>query len=151
MNCSMPGFHHQLLEFTQIHVYWVGDAIQLSHPLLSPSPPFLNPSQHQGLFQWVSSCFVQHCTNWPYTAWLIVSLSQTRLWSMWSVWLLLCNCGFYSAFPLMDKDRRLVEASWWEGLAVGKSESCSDGWGHAQQIFNPIFCCYILCSQRWRL
>ena len=45
----------QLPEFTQTHVHWVGDAIQSSHPLLSPSPPALNPSQHQGLFQWVSS------------------------------------------------------------------------------------------------
>ena len=57
MNCSMPGLpvHHQLLEFTQIHVHWIGDAIQPSHPLLSPFPPALNLSQHQGLFKWVSS------------------------------------------------------------------------------------------------
>ena len=40
----------------------------------------------------------------------------------------------------MDKDKRLVEASWWEGLAVRESESCSDRQGHAQEIFNPIFC-----------
>ena len=52
MNCSMPGLpvHHQLSEFTQTPVYWVGDAIQPSHPLSSPSPPAPNPSQHQGLF-----------------------------------------------------------------------------------------------------
>ena len=57
MDCSMPGFpvHHQLLEFTQTHVHRVSDAIQPSHPLLSPSPPTLNLSQHQGLFQLVSS------------------------------------------------------------------------------------------------
>ena len=57
MNCSMPGLpvHHQLLEYTQTHTYWVGGTIQPSHPLLSPSPPAPNPSQHQGLFQWVSS------------------------------------------------------------------------------------------------
>ena len=56
MDCSMPGFpvHHQLPEFTQSHVHWVGDAIQPSDPLLSPSPPTLNLSQNQGLFQWVS-------------------------------------------------------------------------------------------------
>ena len=47
--------HHQLPEFTQTHVHWVGDAIQPSYPLSSPSPPALNLSQHQGLFQWVSS------------------------------------------------------------------------------------------------
>ena len=57
MNRSMPGLlvHHQLLEFTQNHVHQVGDAIQPSHPLSSPSPPAPNPSQHQGLFQWVNS------------------------------------------------------------------------------------------------
>ena len=57
MNHSTPGLpvRHQLPEYTQIHVHWVGDAIQPSHPLLSPSPPALNPSQHQGLFQWVNS------------------------------------------------------------------------------------------------
>ena len=47
--------HHQLLEFTQTHVYWVSDAIQPSHPLSSPSPPAFNLSQYQGLFKWVSS------------------------------------------------------------------------------------------------
>ena len=53
MNCSTPGLpvHHQLLEFTQTHVYRVGDAIQPSHPLSSPSPPAPTPSQHQSLFQ----------------------------------------------------------------------------------------------------
>src|SRR5574337_472184 len=53
MNCSMPGLpvYHQLPEFTQTHVHTVGGAIQPSHPLLSPSPPAPNPSQHQSLFQ----------------------------------------------------------------------------------------------------
>ena len=53
MNCSMPGLpvHHQLPEFTQTHIHRVGDAIQQSHPLSSPSPPAHNPSQHQSLFQ----------------------------------------------------------------------------------------------------
>ena len=57
INCSTPGLpvHHQLPEFTQTHVHWVSDAIQPSHPLSSPSPPALNPSQHQSLFQWVNS------------------------------------------------------------------------------------------------
>ena len=53
MNRSTPGLpvHHQLLEFTQTHVHRVGDAIQPSHPLSSPSPPAPIPSQHQGLFK----------------------------------------------------------------------------------------------------
>ena len=59
MDCSTPGFpvHRQLPEFTQTHVHWVSDAIQPSHPLSFPSPPALNLSQHQGLFQWVSSSY----------------------------------------------------------------------------------------------
>ena len=57
MNRSTPGLpvHHQLPESNQTHVLWVGDAIQSSHPLSSPSPPVLNVSQHQGFFKWVSS------------------------------------------------------------------------------------------------
>ena len=57
MNHSTPGLpvHHQLPEFTQTHVHRVSDAIQPSHPLLSPSPPVPNPSKHQSLFQWVNS------------------------------------------------------------------------------------------------
>ena len=60
MDCSTPGFpvtnsHHQFPELTQTHVHWVGDANQPSHPLSSPSPPALNLSQHQGLFQWIGS------------------------------------------------------------------------------------------------
>ena len=56
MDCSTPGFpvHDQLLDLAQTHVHWVGDAIQPSHPLSSPSPPAFNLSQHQGLFQWSS-------------------------------------------------------------------------------------------------
>ena len=57
MNHSTPGFpvHHQLPEFTQTHVHRVGNAIQPSHPLSSPSPSAPNPSQNQSLFQWVNS------------------------------------------------------------------------------------------------
>ena len=56
MDWSTPGFpvHHQLLGLAQTHVHSIGDAIQASHPLLSPSPPAFNLSQHQGLFQGVS-------------------------------------------------------------------------------------------------
>ena len=62
MDCSMSDFpvHHQLPEPSQTHSYCVGDAIQPSHPLSPPSPPTFNLSQHQGLFQWVSSCIM-----WP--------------------------------------------------------------------------------------
>ena len=57
MDCSTPGFSvlHHFLEFAQTHAHWVGDAIQPSHPLPTPSPPAFNLSQHQGLFQRVGS------------------------------------------------------------------------------------------------
>ena len=57
MDCNAPGFLvlHHLPQFVQSHVHWIGDAIQPSHPLSSPSPPAFDLSQHQGLFQWVSS------------------------------------------------------------------------------------------------
>ena len=62
MNCSTPGLpvHHQLPEFTQTHIHRVSDAIQPSHPLSYPSPPALNPSQHQSLSN--ESTF---CMRWP--------------------------------------------------------------------------------------
>ena len=64
--------HHQLPEFTQTHIHWVGDVIQPSHPLLSPSPPAFNLSQHQGLFKWV---------RWP-TYWTFsVSISPSNEYS----------------------------------------------------------------------
>ena len=57
MICSIPRLpvHHQCPEFTQTHVHRVSDAIQPSQPLLSPSPPAPNPSQHQRIFQWVNT------------------------------------------------------------------------------------------------
>ena len=59
IDCSTPGFPvlHHLPEFAQTQVHWIGNAIQPSHPLSSPSPPVFNLSQHQGLFQWVGSSY----------------------------------------------------------------------------------------------
>ena len=59
MDCSTPGFlvHRQVLELAQTHVHGVGDAIQPSYPLSSPSPPAFSLSQHQGLSQWISSLY----------------------------------------------------------------------------------------------
>ena len=48
-----------------------------------------------------------------------------------SVWLVFCDCGFHSVCPLMDEYKRLVQASWWEGLALRETGSSSGGWGHA--------------------
>ena len=78
MDCSMAGLpvHHQFPEFTQTHVHWVGDAIQPSHPLSSPSPPTFNLSQPQGLFKWVSSLY-----RWPKSWSFSVSLSSSNEYS----------------------------------------------------------------------
>ena len=68
VNLSTPGLpvHHQLPEFTQTHVHRVSDAIQPSHSLSLPSPPALNLSQHQGLFQWVSSFYIRWPKYWSF-------------------------------------------------------------------------------------
>ena len=77
MDFSTP-VHHQLRKPTQTHVHHVGDAIQTFHPLLSPSPPALNLSQHQGLFQWVGSSHqvakvleFHFQQNWTFSFWLL--------------------------------------------------------------------------------
>ena len=69
MDCSLPGLpvHHHLPELAQTHFYWVDDAIQPSCPLLSPSPPAFNLSQHQGLFQWVNSSYQVWPTYWSFS------------------------------------------------------------------------------------
>ena len=67
------------------------------------------------LFQWTTFCHNSppwpFCLGWPHMAWLIVSLSWTKLWSLWSIWLIFCDCGFHSVCHPVDKDKRLMEAS----------------------------------------
>ena len=78
---AMPGFpvRHQLWEFTQTHVHRVGDAIQPSHPLLSPSPPAFNLSQHQDLFQWEESALpIRGPKCWSFS--FGISLSSIQNW-----------------------------------------------------------------------
>ena len=114
MNHSTPGLpvHHQLPEFTQTHVHRVGDAIQPSHPLLSPSPPAPNPSQHQSLFQRVnsshevakvpshkSSHFGRRPENPPKSFKLLQTLSFTELFNLYNspgqfVWVLFVLWGW---------------------------------------------------------
>ena len=74
MNCSTLGLpvHHQLLEFTQTHVHRVGDVIQPSHPLSSPSPPAPNPSQHQG-FSNESTLHMRWPKYWSFSFSIIAS------------------------------------------------------------------------------
>ena len=88
MHCSTPGFYvlHHLPELAQTHIHWVGDAIQPSHPLLSPYPPAFNLSQHQGFFQRVSSLHqvakvlelqLQH----QFFQWIFRINSRARVWT----------------------------------------------------------------------
>ena len=74
-----PGLpvHHQLPEFTQTHVHWMGDPILPSHPLLSPCPPTFNLSQHQDLFKWISSsCQVAKVLEFSFN----ISPSNEHFW-----------------------------------------------------------------------
>ena len=101
MNHSMPGLpvHHQHPEFTQTLVHQVGDAIQPSHPLSSPSPPAPNLSQHQGLFKWVSSSHqvakvlefqLQHQSfQWTFRTWSSLG---------WTGWISLQSRGLSRVF-----------------------------------------------------
>ena len=117
MDCSVPGFpvHHQLQELAQTHVHRVSDAIQLSHPLLSPSPPAFNLSQHQSLFQWANSSHqvakvlefqLQHQSfQWifrtgiplGFTGWISLQESSSRAFSNTTFqkqWMLPCSAFF---------------------------------------------------------
>ena len=87
MDCSTPGLpvHHQLPEFTQTHVHWVSDAIQPSRSLLSPSPPAFNLSQHQGLFNWVSSSH-QVAKVLEFQLQHLVSKNSLYLWNQIKIW-----------------------------------------------------------------
>ena len=101
MDCSMPGFpvSQQLPEFTQTHVLWVSDAIQPSQPLSSPSPPTFNLSQHQGLFQWVSSTHeVAKVLEFPAST--SVLPMNTQDWSPlgWTGWISLQSKGLSRVF-----------------------------------------------------
>ena len=96
MNCSTPGLpvHHQLLESTQTHVHWVGDAIQPSHPLLSPSPPALNPPLASGSFQ-MSQLFASGGQSIGVSASASVLPMNTQDWSPlgWTGWISLQSKG----------------------------------------------------------
>ena len=94
MNCSMPGLpaHHQLLEFTQTHVHRVGDAIQPSHPLSSPSPPAPNPSQHQSLLDinWNLECnwWLNCSVKLSYMLWIKAIVEHSNYYFQFTPWAL---------------------------------------------------------------
>ena len=81
MDCSTPGLPvpHHLPEFTQVHVHWIGDAIQLSRPLPPPSPFAFNVSRFQGLFQWVDYASVHLYVYFMIVCMLLSHFSRVRL------------------------------------------------------------------------
>ena len=126
MNCSTPGLpvHHQLPESTQTHVHWVGDAIQPSHPLSSPSPPALNLSQHQSLFKWVSSSHevakviefqLQHQSyQWTPRTDLLMYQHTALMYSFPSFEPVCCsmscsNCCFFSCIQISQEASKTVQ------------------------------------------
>ena len=100
MNRSMPGLpvHHQLLEFTQTHVHRVGDGIQPSHPLSSPSPPAPNPSQHQESFP-MSQLFTWGGQSTGVSALASFLPKKSQGWSSeWTGWIPLQSKGLSRVF-----------------------------------------------------
>ena len=126
MNRGMPGLlvHHQLPEFTQTHVHRVGDTIQPSHPLSSPSPPALNLSQHQVLFKWVSSLHqvakvlefqLQHQSHQltPYAEYSQQKSNATQDWSPlgWTGWISLQSKGLPGWHSAISALKRVTSVS----------------------------------------
>ena len=102
IDCSTPGFpvHHQLLELAQTHVHRVGDVIQPSHPLSSPSPPAFNLSQHQGLLQWMNQFFASGAQSIGASASASVLPMNIQDWFPlgWTGWISLQSKGLLSVF-----------------------------------------------------
>ena len=102
MDCSPPGLpvHHQLPEFTQTHVHWVGDAIWPSHPLSSLSPPAFNLSRHQGLFN-KSALRIRWPKDWSFSFNISPSNEHSGLISFMMNWMdLLAVQGTLESFPI---------------------------------------------------
>ena len=107
MDCSTPGLpvHHQLPEFTQTHVHWVGDAIQPSHPLLSPCPTRLQSFPVSGSFP-MSQFFAPGSQSTEVSASTSVFPMNTQDWSPlgWTGWIFLQSKGLSSVFSNTTAD-----------------------------------------------
>ena len=145
MDCSMPGFPvlHYLLEFAQTHVYWVDYAIQLSHPLLSPSLPAFNLSQHQGLFQ--SVLRIRWSKYWSFSFSISPSNEYLGLISFRINWLV---------NSLLTKGvSRVFCTTIWKHQIFGTQSSlrsrfhvCNDYWkDHSILLYRPLLAKWCLC------
>ena len=110
MDCSTPGFpvHHQLPELAQIRVHWIGDAIQPSHPLLSPSPAF-SLCQHQGLFLWVLR--IRWPNYWSFSFNISPSNGYSRLTSFRINWSLAVQRTFMSLLQYHGSKASILRCS----------------------------------------
>ena len=128
--------HHQLQESTQIHVHQIGDVIQLSHPLSSPSPPAPNRSQHQGLFQW--ELFASGGQSIGVSASASVLPMNTQDWSPsgWTAWIYLQSKGLSRVFSNTGTPKNIDLES-----QLGKSrEMCLlHGWDFKLQLGGVLF------------
>ena len=125
VHCTLPGFSvlYHLLELSQTHVHWVGNAIQPSRPLSSPSPPAFNLSQHQGIFKWVSSLHqvakvfefqLQHQSFQWTLKHLVPSLHGNWMGKQWKQWLTLF-CGAPKSLQMVIAAMKLKDAYSLEG------------------------------------
>ena len=148
MDCSMPVQHarpgspvlHYLPEVAQIHVYWVGDAIQPSHPLTTPLPPAFNLSQHQGLFQWVDSSH-----RWPMYWNFSFSISSSNEYSG----LISFRIDWFDLLAdLMDTLDALLRCHAWLRTSVDHLNSmCSLAWWQA--VFASLLLLFLVVMSSW--
>jgi len=115
------------------------------------------------LLQWSTFCqsslpWPVHL-GWPYTAWLSFTELDKAV-SMWSVWLIFCDCGFHSVCPLIDNDKRLMEASWWDRLIVGVWYGSNKSaqrmrvdniktWSHSRNKIGTTYCIPNWSTEAW--
>ena len=142
---SLSSFFLELFLHWSPVTYWAPTDLRCSsfsvlsfHPFIM----FMGFSRQEYWSGFTFLCPVDHVLSelftMIYTSWTVLHsmahsfIELDKAWFMWSVWLVYCDYGFHSVCSLTNKDKRLMEASWWERLTVRKTGSCSDGWGRAQ-------------------
>ena len=146
MDCSTPGItvHHQLPELAQIHVCWVGDAIQQSHPLSSPSPATFNISQHQGLFQWGSSS--QSIGDSALASVLPMNI-QDWFSLGWTGWISLQSNGLSRVFS--KTQFKSINSSVLSFLYSPTLTSIHDYWKNHSFDQMDLCLCFLICCLGW--
>ena len=155
MNHSTPGLpvHHQLLQSTQTHIHRVGDAIQPSHPLSSPSPPTLKLSQHQGLFQWVSSLLKRWPKYWSFSFSISPSSEHPGPVSFRMDWLdLLAVQGILKSLlqhhgskaPILQRSAFFIVQLSYLYMTTGKTIALT-----RRTFVGKVILCFLICCLGW--